>query len=198
MSAEQSIDEIKSALRNLGSLYKDRLDRLRRIYVENRSYALASNREVEFLIKRDVAKYFGIGHTDICFCGSAQLGFSVHKDRLFEPRKSDLDIACVSTSLFQAAWIDVIDTTKAFSDNTVFAGTKKADVETFKDQILRRGMIRVATMPRSNLSIRWRSFEDSLSRKHNTIFGSASIAIYMNEYAFCWKQDSALSQIMEK
>jgi hypothetical protein len=63
------------------------------------------------------------------------------------------------------------------------------------DQILRRGVIRVGMMPYSKLSRKWVQFENALSRKHNDAFREVSFSIYINEYAFCWKQDSAIASV---
>jgi hypothetical protein len=191
-----SLDRLKLEIREIGAKYSDRLDRSRRIYIENRARALHSSRDIEYAVKGEISKYFAIDYSDICFCGSAQLGFSVYKDRLFVPQTSDLDVACVNTNLFQNAWVDVISASRAFSDYTVFAGLSPNEIDTFKDQILRRGMIRIKLMPRSLQSTRWRQFEDRTSRRYAATFGSVSIAIYMNEYAFCWKQDAALNELM--
>jgi hypothetical protein len=109
---------------------------------------------------------------------------------------SDLDAACVDIDLFQRAWIDVIATTRAFTDLTPFPTTGAANINIFKEQILRRGMIRVDVMPKSQLSLSWSQFQGELSRRHTAIFRRVTLAIYMNEYAFCWKQDSALSRLI--
>ncbi len=52
-------------------------------------------------------------------------------------------------------------------------------------------------MPQSHLKRRWTQFSSSLSRRHQDLFGSVSLAIYLNEYAFCWKQDSMLTTLKE-
>jgi len=190
------VDVLREHILTLARKYSDRLRRARRLFVEERAAALASDREVEYLIKESISQFFGIEYSEVAFAGSAQVGFSAHKNRPFVKAVSDLDVACVSSDLFQVAWADVITATKAFTDATKFAGLRKEEVDRLKDGILRRGMIRVEIMPRSELSIRWKGFEDALSRKYAAYFGGVSVAIYLNEYAFCWKQDSAISSIL--
>lgn len=190
------LDQLRSAVRNVAARYRDRLQRARRLFVEERAAALCDKREIEYEIKESIAEFFRIRYVDVAFAGSAQLGFSVVKDRLFEPAVSDLDVACVSPQLFQTAWVDVCQTTRAFTDFTKFGSLSVAEVEHFKSNIVRRGMIRVDLMPSSILSNGWRDFASLLSRRHSALFGSVSFAIYLNEYAFCWKQDSALSAII--
>lgn len=190
------LDQEKSKIISLARQYKDRLDRSRRIYVQERPAALANFRDLEYSIRSEVAQYFAISLGSIYFCGSAQLGFSVHKNRLFSPGISDLDIACVSGPLFQSAWKDAAEVTRAFSDPTKFSGRPEETAELFKDQLVKRGLIRVSTMPRSETSSEWQRFEAYLSRKHAAHFGRISFAIYINEYAFCWKQDSVISALL--
>lgn len=194
----ESLEELKASVKAVAGRYVDRLDRSRRLYIEDRPRALADSRDQEYKIKSQIAKYFGIRYSSISFCGSAQIGFSVYKDTLFAPARSDLDVACISGDLFQRAWTDVVETSRAFNDFTPFGNIKLEDVVKFREQISARGMIRIRQMPKSPQSILWRTFEDRISREFRSLFGSVSIAVYMNEYAFCWKQDSALVEIMGK
>lgn len=191
-----SIDDLKRQVRAISSRYDDREKRARRLFIEERAASLHFERDREFEIKTDISKLFGIAYSAVSFCGSAQIGFSIHKNTLFEPTISDLDAACVSVELFQKAWTDVIATTRAFSDLTPFGRRPSRKIESFRDQILRRGMISVDAMPESELSRTWSQFQVELSRKHAAIFQRVSLAIYMNEYAFCWKQDSALAHLI--
>jgi hypothetical protein len=183
---------LKSAVREVGRRYPDRYDRARRLYVQDRAAALADDRDVEYKIKSEVHKYFDIPYSDVLFAGSAQLGFSAVKDTLFTPARSDLDIACVNTTLFQKAWVDVIEESRAFTNGAAFGSSKASEIELFKESIVKRGMIKISGMPNSQMAIRWRQFESTLTRRYSANFGGVTVAIYMNEYAFCWKQDSAL------
>jgi hypothetical protein len=62
------------------------------------------------------------------------------------------------------------------------------------DQIRPHGL--VDAMPIFQLNIFWQQFQSDLSRRNTSIFRRIILAIYMNEYAFCWKQDSVLSQLV--
>lgn len=188
----ESLLGLQNAVRRIGARYINRLDRARRLFIEERACALTQDREAEYDIKSEASRFFNVSYSSIAFAGSAQLGFSIPKERLFVRARSDLDIACISPTLFQESWTDVISTTRAFTDETKFSGLQPDKIKLFKESILRRGMIKVRLMPRSALSLKWQSFEDRLSRKHSKIFGSVSVAVYLNEYAFCWKQDAAL------
>lgn len=189
-----SLAELKKCVRGISAKYIDREERARRLYIEERAASLHYQREREFSIKTDISKFYGTSYSSVSFCGSAQLGFSIHKDKLFEPGVSDLDAACLDVELFQKAWIDVIATTRAFTDLTPFRTEKR--VAEFQEKILRRGMIKVDEMPQSELSRSWSKFQGELSRRHTDVFRSITLAIYMNEYAFCWKQDSSITSLV--
>lgn len=191
-----ALARLKAKVRSIGARFPNRERRARRLFVEERAASLHFDRDREFEIRTEISTFFRVPYSAIAFAGSAQLGFSVHKDKLFEPGVSDLDAACVDVSLFQRAWIDVVETTRSFTDATPFGMCGRQEIEQFKDQILRRGMIRVDAMPRSELSLEWNAFLGRLSRRHTSFFQRVSLAIYMNEYAFCWKQDSSLATLM--
>lgn len=181
-------------LRKIISSYGDRLERVQRLYLSESSAALAVMPDLDFKIRRATADFFEIPFRKVAFAGSAQLGISVHKGRSFSQGESDLDIACIDTALFHKAWMDVIKVTRAFTSEESFVGGEDV-IREFKDALLRRAMIRVRNMPKSELSHGWRSFEKRLTLEHSSVFKSVSVAIYASEYAFCWKQDSALSAI---
>lgn len=191
-----NLEALKSEVRRISARYDDRELRARRLFIEERAASLHFQRDQEFKIKTDVSTFFSIPYSSVCFCGSAQLGFSVHKDKLFEPAISDLDAACIDATLFQKAWIDVINTTRAFSDLTPFGSRSAERIELFKEQILKRGMILVDAMPISQLNRSWYQFQSELSRRNTSTFSRITVAIYMNEYAFCWKQDGVISQLV--
>ena len=196
MRVADELAELKDGVKRVASKYSDRLSRSRRLFVEDRAKALEMQREVEYEIKEKISDFYDVRYSDIAFAGSAQLGFSPHKNRIFVPATSDLDVACISASLYQKGWADVITSTRAFTDDTKFSGLSAHEISRFKDGLLRRGMMRVEIMPRSRISLEWKAFEERLSRAHASIFGSIKVAIYLSEYAFCWKQDSAISTIL--
>jgi hypothetical protein len=149
-TSDDFLSQLKSAVRRIGGKYEDRFHRARRLFVEERPAALAQWRETEYEIKTEISEYFGTDYSAICFSGSSQLGFSIHKDKLFELATSDPDVACVDAGLYNRAWSEIITCTKAFTDLTPFSG-RGAD-KTLRDNIVRRGMIGVQLMPRSALS----------------------------------------------
>lgn len=194
--AEVTLEGLKETVRRIGSRFPDREERARRLYLTERPASLHREEDREFAIKTDVSNFFKIPYAGVAFCGSGQLGFSINKNKLFEPGVSDLDAACIDAHLFQQAWMDVIASTRAFTDLSAFGLRGQREIDLLQDQIVRRGMIRINAMPQSLLSRTWVAFQNTLSGKHTALFQKITIAIYINEYAFCWKQDSALCQMM--
>jgi hypothetical protein len=190
-----NIEDLKRRVRLISGKYTNREDRARRVFIEEGPQTF--DRDRQFEIRTAISQFYEIPYSAVHFCGSAHLGFSAQKNRLFIPAESDLDAACADTGLFQAAWQDVVSTSRAFTDQSCFRTRRSDQIKLFMDQILRRGMIKVEMMPYSKRSRSWVRFQDDLSRQHSGIFRKVTIAIYINEYAFCWKQDSTLAQIAE-
>jgi hypothetical protein len=191
-----TVDAQRAALRATLISYTDPITRSRKAYFENQSFAFADKHDREFRIKSDVCEYFKVPFRSVVFTGSAQLGFSPHKDTPFQAGKSDLDIACVSSDLYVQYWEDILRTTRAFTDQTSFVG--RNHFESLKEHILRRGMILIDFMPNSALKKAATDFLDTIGRQHRDVFNRVTFAIYLNEYAFCSKQTSALNLVLDR
>src|SRR4051812_15779383 len=100
-----TLDDLKLHVRTIGKKYSDREQRARRIFIEERAASLQQERDREFAIRTEISAFFRIAYSAVSFCGSGQIGFSIHKDKSFEPCVSDLDVACIDVELFQKAWI---------------------------------------------------------------------------------------------
>jgi hypothetical protein len=64
-----------------------------------------------FRLNAKVAQEFGIHHSEVLLVGSGKLGFSIVDSKRYRPfgDTSDLDIAIISTPLFDEMWIDVFE-----------------------------------------------------------------------------------------
>jgi hypothetical protein len=188
------VDDRRKALQGILSPYTDTVSRVRQAYFEQRSMALADKHEVEFQIKGSVSDHYRVPFRSVVFTGSAQLGFSPHKDTAFSVGASDLDVAVIDNRLYQDVWAIVLRVTNAFNDLSSFHSSEHADQ--IKNHMLRRGMILLDFMPKCLERSREQAYLDQLSQRYRRIFGRISLAIYMNETAFCIKQASALSNIL--
>jgi len=185
-------------IRELARRYANPLVRARRIYLDHPSYAVAGKRDVEFEIKQELAEYFNIPFGRVTFCGSAHLGFSPRKGTRFTPGESDLDVAIIDTDLFQRYWQITNDVTKAFNDLTGFSIYRNPQntIDALKEMIVKRGVIFLDKMPKCQQSDRDASFLYSISAAYTNYFKKITVAVYMNEYAYCWKQNAALQALL--
>lgn len=182
----------------LARKYPAPLDRARRIFLEEPSFALEGKRELEFEIKTIISDHYSVPFRAVVFCGSGHLGFSPHKDSAFKPSISDLDVAVVNTEVFQRIWMMIISATRAFTDLRGFQiHTRPAETANkVREMMVKRGLFHLDQMPRCDYFDSERKFFDALSVKHRSMFSRVSVSFYMNEYAFCWKQNSSIQEIL--
>ncbi|GHB08079.1 hypothetical protein ACFFLG_18210 [Shewanella indica] len=93
------IEEFKADLKSLNSL------QIYRKYVLGGDCHLLDNHQM-FEIRETICDKFEIDFTDVIMVGSGKLGFSIKPSRRFEVFNddSDIDIAIVSTKLFERIW----------------------------------------------------------------------------------------------
>ena len=174
------------------SEHEDGTEKILRLFLEEHPECFIGNLKDATKIRREISRFFLIPYRSVIFCGSAQLGFSPYKETSFAMGRSDLDVACINGDLFQKAWIDVVSRSRGFTDLSVFPLSGNHEINYFKEKIYKRGMIYVSEMPVTPLVDSWNAFSFELSRKFHNLFSRITFAIYLNEYAFCWKQNSIL------
>ncbi|MNU68210.1 hypothetical protein D3C71_575710 [compost metagenome] len=177
----------------------DPVARARRVYLEEPSFCLGRNRDIEFAVKSIVAEGLKVPYRSVAIAGSAQLGFSPHKGTDFTRGVSDLDLAILHPPLFQSLMELCISETKAFTDLQKFStrgGQKSADE--LRDYIVTKGMIRVDLMP---LCKRVQEIEAVLARASAAsggAFSDVNLAAFLSEALFCRKQNSGLRLILDR
>lgn len=187
----------KAYIKALAENHGDPVRRAQRLYLEEPSFCLGRQRDLEFSLKRDTAEYLGVSYRSVVFAGSAQLGFSPAKGTDFRLGESDLDLAAIDGTLFQELLEHCINNTRSFSDLRGFTqrgGQSSAD--RLREYITRRGMIPISYLPSSDRVQRIEQFLSSLSERCYGIFGGVTLAVYMSEAMFCWKQDSGIRQLL--
>lgn len=193
--------ERREYIRQLASKDREPLRRAQRVFLEEPSFAITGKKDYEFDIKQRVSNYFSVPFRSIAFCGSAHLGFSPHKNTEFRPGGSDLDIAIISMNAFQDAWATLVETTKAFTDLSGFPPSKKKDIDTptsVREMMSKRGLLHLDNMPKCERFDNDRTFLDTISKKYNVMFSSVKVSFYISEYAFCWKQNSAIQGMIRR
>lgn len=113
-----------------------------------------------FDLRSEVAEHFGLRPNEVFVVGSAKLGFSVApKNRYREfSDESDIDIAMVSSMLFEQFWQEVFD--------YKYEGSYWPEYDQFL-RYLFRGWIRPDMLPRSSmfqLREKWWNFFQSITR----------------------------------
>jgi hypothetical protein len=80
-----SLEDLKRHVRTIGAKYTDREQRARRLFIEERAVSLQQERDREFAIRTEISTFFSIAYSAVSFCGSGQIGFSIHKNNFSNP-----------------------------------------------------------------------------------------------------------------
>lgn len=114
-----------------------------------------------FNLKIEIAEHFKIHPNEVLMVGSGKLGFSIVRAKRYKPfdDSSDIDIAIISSPVFDAIWHDVY--------NYSLSGSFWPDERQFKEYLF-RGWIRPDKLPPSRkfeLSREWWEFFRNLTSK---------------------------------
>jgi len=109
-------------------------------------------------------------------------------------------VAIIDVVAYQKAWMALIESTKAFTDLSRFRTRRdRRDVpEIVREMLIKRGLMHLEDMPACEKFDKDRTFLDTLSKQYNSMFSSVTVSFYMNEYAFCWKQNSAIQEMLRR
>lgn len=94
-----AIDQFKADLRELTSI------ELVRKYLYSGSGGMLTD-DQHYQLKNEISLHLGVHFNDIVLVGSSKLGFSIKPTKRYFPfgEESDIDVAVVSTNLFQKVW----------------------------------------------------------------------------------------------
>lgn len=143
-----------------------------------------------FDIMNTVCEHFNLPFSSIKIAGSAQTGHSYIKSRDFTPGVSDLDLAIISSSLFQHYSQEIYWLTDRYTDLKRFP--RKGGISVANDfrYYLSAGQLRPDLMPEGILKTNWFSFFNRLSNKHLDMFQNINAGIYLSEKFFEMKNAS--------
>lgn len=93
------IEDFKNDLISLSSLQI-----FRKYVLSGKSFALSE--DDHYQLKEEVCDHFAVEYNNVILVGSGRLGFSIKPGKRFIPfgENSDIDLAIVSTSLFEKVW----------------------------------------------------------------------------------------------
>jgi hypothetical protein len=153
----------------------------RRLIFYDFTSAFSADEGRGFTILNEVSEHFRVPIASVRVVGSGQFGYSYFKGRDFTPKTSDLDLAIVSSLLFQkyaelSYWI-----TDQYRNQVKF--TRKDGVNTVADfrEYLSTGYFRPDMMPASEQKEQWFSFFNSLSNKHADLFDNINAGIFLSD-----------------
>ncbi|WPE20492.1 hypothetical protein [Shinella zoogloeoides] len=141
-------------------------------------------------LRTRVAKNFQVDVSSIRLAGSGHLGVSAFKKTSFKSRDSDLDLAIISPNLFAKYLGWVIVSTQSFRRLSNFPRLRdgKSGVESFKQYVSEKGMIRPDLLPAGKFKTEWIDFFREISSEYEGFCKNISAAIYITEDCFVEKQ----------
>lgn len=166
----------------------------RKIYLGYPTCAFIGNEEREFDILNKIATYFKVSYNTVQVVGSAKVGFSCHKDNIFNSETSDLDIAIIDKDLFLYYVEHSFEITRGYRDLNKFPTNEQGHL-LYEEYIkyIAKGIFRPDLMPSGDKKAEWRSFFTKLSTENNDLFKSINSGIYSTTYFFENKQRSNIS-----
>jgi hypothetical protein len=173
----RSINGIKSGLRNKDSS----LTIAKKIYLSYFTEVFKDHEDVEFYIKNKISTEFEIPFLSIAISGSSKTGISFFKDKLFEPGKSDLDIAIICLPLFNKFSEISNEATKGYTNLSVFPRYKGNLTNNQFKYNLTLGYINPFFMPNCSFKTKWIDFFNSLSNEHFDLFKNINACIYAGD-----------------
>lgn len=162
----------------------------RRLFLYDFTNAFISEPDRGFAILNEVCDHFSLPFSAIKVVGSAQTGYSYFSKGDFSPGTSDLDIAIISSTMFQFYSQEAYSITRGYSDLSRFRRKNGISVaQGFRDY-LSSGFFRPDLMPNSKLKDDWFGFFNRLSNKHAELFHDINAGIYLSECFFEMKNAS--------
>jgi hypothetical protein len=156
----------------------------RRVFLYDFGYVFTDNQDRGFEILNAISEKFKLPFSAVKVIGSAHTGYTYFKQRDFVPGDSDLDVAIISTTLFQEYSQAVYWSTHRYSDLTKFRRIEGVSVDKDFRYYLGSGQFRPDLMPEGPLKTDWFGFFNKLSNKHVDLFRNINAGIYLSEGFF--------------
>lgn len=171
---------------------------VRKVFLSFPTKAFIGNEERQFIILNEIALYFKIPLNSVQIVGSAKTGRSFHKDSVFSPENSDLDVAIIDANLFLKYSEFVFNQTKGFRNRSDFPiRDGKSVFEQYKFYIS-KGIFRPNLMPSGKKRANWNKFFGKLSYSNKDLFKSINAGVYLSEVFFEYKQTKIIEKYIEK
>lgn len=156
----------------------------RRLFLYDFTQVFLNDQDKGFSILNAICERFKLPFSVVRVVGSAHTGYSYFSKSDFLPGESDLDIAIISSSLFQHYAQEVYWATHRYSDLSRFPRKEGVSVAQEFRNYLSSGYFRPDLMPDGALKTEWWSFFNRLSNKHIDLFRNINAGIYLSEGFF--------------
>lgn len=182
---------------NILNLNSDDAFKSAAIYLSNFPACFQGNEHRWHQLKMRVASHFSIELASIKLAGSGHLGQSAFKKTPYNPQRSDLDLAIISSNLFSKYLSWVITSTNSFQNTSSFPRLRKGEsgVESFKFYVSQRGMIRPDLLPAGKFKSEWMDFFNEIRTEYNDVCAELTAAIYLSEDCFIQKQIPTIREL---
>jgi len=166
----------------------------RRLFLYEFSQVFSTNQDRGFSILNSICERFKLPFSAVKVVGSAHTGYSYFSQKDFVLGESDLDIAIISSSLFQHYAQEVYWLTYRYSDLSKFP--RKGGLSVAQDfrNYLSCGHFRPDLMPDCALKTDWWGFFNRLSNEHSELFGNINAGVYLSEVFFEMKTASVVEE----
>jgi hypothetical protein len=167
---------------------------VRKVYLTYPTYAFIGDEEAQFEIMNKIANFFSIPINMIQITGSGKIGRSLHKERDFNPKISDLDISIINPDLFVKYMEIVFMVTDGHWNGSLFPVDVKVGGSVKESYLayLNKGMFRIDLMPTCPERAELRTFFSKLSTEYSSRFKNINAAFYLSQCFFEMKQRSAI------
>ncbi|WP_313421865.1 hypothetical protein [Moraxella sp. CTOTU49803] len=150
-----------------------------------------SNREEEYFEFRNrIATKFDISFHEVFIVGSAKLGFSYHKEKLFD-YDSDIDVVMVNNKLFEKFYSQICDYQyKMDKNHRIVSNLEKSTYYEFMRYLI-KGWMRPDKLPTSFqidlLRTEWFDFFESISNEKSEVGNYKVAAGLFKDYSYLYK-----------
>jgi hypothetical protein len=158
------------------------------VYVVYQTAAMKGLDDMKFDILHLVSEHFDIGINNVLIAGSAQTGESFHKQKAFDCKESDLDIALVDPGLYERCIKAAYEATRDYSDLSGFERKEGISTQNEFLENLARGFFRPDLMPNCKYKSSWFNFFQDISKTYQSNFKSINAGVYSSLYFFQKKQ----------
>ncbi len=171
-------------------------DILKKIYFSAPTFAFENDCLNQYEIINEISNNLNIPYYNIHVTGSAKLGVSLHKRKVFSKVSSDLDVAIIDRDLFVTLSEKIYKETLAFSLMSNFQRGSDGISHGDKYKLyLQKGMVMTQYMPIGRTKKDWDKIFFDLSTKYHKNFKSISGVVYLSQSYFINKQRSILNLV---